>query len=71
MKHIEQPKTLGSEAGNLVTELHERRKTIFSYTDVADITGLNSKAARNLVGPMVERRVDYPTKTGPLHIGPL
>jgi hypothetical protein len=53
MKHNKQPKTLGPEAGSLVTELHERAKTIFSYADVVDITGLNSKSARSLVGRMV------------------
>jgi len=64
MKRNKQPKTLGSEAGNLVTELHERRKTIFCNADVVDITGLNSKAARSLVGRMVERGVTTRLKPG-------
>ena len=64
MKHNKQPKTLGSEAGNLVTELHERGKTIFCYTDVVDITGLNSKSSRSLVGRMVERGVTTRLKPG-------
>ena len=64
MKHNKQPKTLGSEAGHLVTELHERGKTIFRYADVVDITGLNSKSARSLVGRMVERGVTARLKPG-------
>ncbi|MCP5102680.1 MAG: transcriptional regulator [bacterium] len=64
MKHNKQPKTLGSEAGKLVTELHERGKTIFCYADVVDITGLNSKSARSLVGRMVERGVTARLKPG-------
>jgi predicted transcriptional regulator of viral defense system len=64
MKHNKQPKTLGPEAGSLVTELHERAKTIFSYADVVDITGLNSKSARSLVGRMVQRGVTARLKPG-------
>jgi predicted transcriptional regulator of viral defense system len=64
MKHDKQPKTLGSQAGSLVTELHERGKTIFSYVDVGEITGLNSKSARSLVGRMVERGVAARLKPG-------
>lgn len=64
MKHNRQPKTLGPEAGSLVTELHERAKTIFSYADVVDITGLNSKSARSLVGRMVQRGVTSRLKPG-------
>lgn len=64
MKHNKQPKTLGPEAGSLVTELHERAKTIFSYADVVDITGLNLKSARSLVGRMVQGGVTARLKPG-------
>ena len=37
MKYDQPPKTLGIQAGRLVTELHERGKTIFSYADVERI----------------------------------
>jgi predicted transcriptional regulator of viral defense system len=64
MKHNTQPKTLGSQAGNLITELHERGKTIFSYSEVREITKLNSKTARGLIGRMVERGVATRLKPG-------
>jgi predicted transcriptional regulator of viral defense system len=64
MKHNTQPKTLGSQAGHLITELHERGKTIFSYSEVREITKLNSKTARGLIGRMVERGVAARLKPG-------
>lgn len=64
MKHNTQPKTLGSQAGSLVTELHERGKTIFSYSEVREITKLNPKTARGLIGRMVERGVVARLKPG-------
>ena len=64
MKHNQLPKTLGFQAGSLVTELHERGKAIFSIADVEEITGLNSKSARSLVGRMVKRGVAARLKPG-------
>jgi len=55
MKYNQPPKTLGNQAGRLVTELHERGKTIFSYDEVEDITGLSSKSSRSLILRMVNR----------------
>ncbi len=58
------PKTLGPRAAELVTELYERGKTIFSNKDVEGITGLRSKSARSLVTRMVERGVATRLKPG-------
>ena len=64
MKYDQPPKTLGNQAGRLVTELHERGKTIFSYDDVEDITGLSSKSSRSLILRMVNRGVVSRLKAG-------
>lgn len=64
MKHNIHPKTLGTQAGSLVTELHERGKTIFSYSEVREIKKSNAKTARSLVGRMVERGVATRLKPG-------
>jgi predicted transcriptional regulator of viral defense system len=64
MKYNQPPKTLGAQAGRLVTELHERRKTIFSYADVEDITELSSKSSRSLILRMVNRGVVSRLKAG-------
>jgi predicted transcriptional regulator of viral defense system len=64
MKYNQPPKTLGIQAGRLVTELHERGKTIFSYADVKDITGLSPKSSRSLVLRMVNRGVATRLKAG-------
>jgi len=64
MKYNQPPKTLGNQAGRLVTELHERGKTIFSYDDVEDITGLSSKSSRSLILRMVNRGVVTRLKAG-------
>ena len=50
-------KTLGHQAAVLVTELHERGKTLFSHKDVEHITGLQPKSARNFVASLVHRGV--------------
>jgi predicted transcriptional regulator of viral defense system len=64
MKYNQPPKTLGAQAGRLVTELHERGKTIFSYAEVEDITGLRSKSSRSLILRMVNRGVVSRLKAG-------
>ena len=64
MKYNQPPKTLGNQAARLVTELHERGKTIFSYADVEDITGLSSKSSRSLILRMVNRGVVTRLKAG-------
>ena len=57
-------KTLGHQAARLVTELHERGRTLFSNADVEDITGLGSKSARNFVASLVHRGVATRLKPG-------
>ena len=64
MKYNQPPKTLGAQAGRLVTDLHERGKTIFSYADVEDITGLSLKSSRSLILRMVNRGVVSRLKAG-------
>lgn len=57
-------KTLGAQAANLVTELHERGKTLFSLTDVEELTGLSPKSARNFAATLVSRGVATRLKPG-------
>lgn len=63
MNH-DSPKTLGPQAARLVTELHERGKTLFSHADVGEITGLQPKSARNFVASLVHRGVATRLKPG-------
>lgn len=57
-------KTLGPQSARLVTELHERARTLFSHADVEEITGLQPKSARNLVASLVQRGVATRLKPG-------
>lgn len=57
-------KTLGPQAARLVTELHERGKTMFSNRDVEAITGLGPKSSRNFVASLVDRGVVTRLKPG-------
>lgn len=57
-------KTLGPQAARLVLMLHERSRSLFTHADVEDITGLQSKSARNLVAGMVRRGVATRLKPG-------
>ncbi|MBI5489814.1 MAG: transcriptional regulator [Deltaproteobacteria bacterium] len=57
-------KTLGTQAARLVTELHERGKTLFSHAEVEEITGLHSKSARNFVAALVHRGIATRLKPG-------
>ena len=57
-------KTLGPQAARLVTELHERSRTLFSNADVEEVTGLGPKSARNFVAALVHRGVAARLKPG-------
>ncbi len=57
-------KTLGSQGARLVTELHERGKTLFYHADVEEITGLQPKSARNFVASLVRRGIATRLKPG-------
>lgn len=57
-------KTLGPQAARLVTELHERGRTLFSHADVEAITGLQPKSARNFVASLVHRGIATRLKPG-------
>src|SRR3989304_2953983 len=46
-------KTLGRQAARLITELHERGRTLFSHADVEEITRLRPKSARNFVATLI------------------
>jgi predicted transcriptional regulator of viral defense system len=63
-------KTLGAVSARLVTELHERERTLFTLADVADITGLRPASARSLVGKMVRRGVATRLRPGLLNLVP-
>ena len=64
MNKNEPLKTLGPQAARLVTELHERGKTLFSHADVEEITSLGAKSARNFVASLVHRGVATRLKPG-------
>lgn len=57
-------KTMGPQAARLVAELHSRGKTLFSNADVAGITGLRPKSARNLMATLVRRGIATRLKPG-------
>ena len=57
-------KTLGTQAANLVTTLHETRRLVFSLSDVKQITGLASKSARNFAATLVQRGIATRLKAG-------
>lgn len=50
-------KTLGPQAANLVTMLHERSRAVFCLEDVRDITDLSESSARSFVRKLVDRGV--------------
>lgn len=57
-------KTLGSQAARLVALLHEKRRAIFSASDVREITGLAPKSARNFAASLVNRGIATRLKAG-------
>ncbi len=57
-------KTLGPQAANLVTVLHERSRAVFRLDDVRDITGLSENSARSFVRKLVDRGVAARLKSG-------
>ena len=63
-------KTLGSQAANLLAELHELGRVIFSLHDVERITGLKPKSARNFVAQLVNRGVATRLKPGLFNLVP-
>ena len=58
------PKTLGPQAANLVTLLHERNRAVFRLEDVRKITGLREASARSFVRKLVNRGVAARLKPG-------
>ena len=63
-------KTLGPRAAQLVVELNERRKTIFSLEDVTEITGLSLPSARSLVANTEARGIVTRLKPGLYNLVP-
>ena len=63
-------KTLGPRAAQLVTELHQLRRSTFTLADVASITGLSAAAARNLVHKAQLRGVVTRLKPGLFNLVP-
>jgi predicted transcriptional regulator of viral defense system len=58
------PKTLGRQAANLVTALHQKRRMIFSLRDVEKITSLAAKSAANFADTLVKRGIATRLKPG-------
>ncbi|MEE9217791.1 MAG: type IV toxin-antitoxin system AbiEi family antitoxin [Acidobacteriota bacterium] len=57
-------KTLGPQAANLVTMLHERGRPVFRLKDVREITGLPESSVRSFVRKLVDRGVATRLKPG-------
>jgi predicted transcriptional regulator of viral defense system len=57
-------KTLGPQAANLVTTLHERSRLVFRLEDVRRITGLSEASARSFARKLVARGVAARLKPG-------
>src|ERR1700733_754085 len=60
----EHPKTLGPQAACLLTTLHEKRRTIFSFHDVQQVTGAGLIPTRNFVDKLVQRGLATRLKPG-------
>ena len=65
-----QAKTLGPRAAQLLTELHELRRSTFTLADVRAITGLSASSARNLVHKAQQRGVVTRLKPGLFNLVP-
>ena len=65
-----QAKTLGPRAAQLLTELHELRRSTFTLADVRAITGLSASAARNLVHKAQQRGLLTRLKPGLFNLVP-
>lgn len=64
LKHNTQMKTLGPQAAQLVTSLHEENKPVFRLEDVQRILGLEEPSTRSLVRKLVNRGVATRLKPG-------
>ena len=70
VKYNSLPKTLGSRAAQLVTELNELRRSTFTLADVGSITGLSAASSRNLVHKALQRGVVARLKPGLYNLVP-
>jgi len=64
MKHNTQMKTLGPQAAQLVTSLHDENRPVFRLADVHKILGLEEPSTRSLVRKLVNRGVATRLKPG-------
>ena len=64
LKHNIQMKTLGPQAAQLVTSLHDENKPVFRLEDVHRILGLEEPSTRSLVRKLVNRGVATRLKPG-------
>jgi predicted transcriptional regulator of viral defense system len=64
MKHNTQMKTLGPQAAQLVTSLHDENKPVFRLADVHKILGLEEPSTRSLIRKLVNRGVATRLKPG-------
>lgn len=63
-------KTLGPRSAQLLTELHEQRRTTFTLSDVKAITNLSASSARNLVHKAQQRGLVTRLKPGLYNLVP-
>jgi predicted transcriptional regulator of viral defense system len=63
-------KTLGPVSANLITNLYEKDKVIFTLSDIENITGLKDNAARDLAHKLVQRDIINRIKPGKFIIIP-
>ncbi len=57
-------KTVGPQAANLLSGMHELGRTIFTLQDVEKFTGLKPKSARNFAATLVGRGLATRLKPG-------
>lgn len=63
-------KTLGPRAAQVFTELNQRRRAVFTLSDVTDITGLSRVAASNLIAQLHRHGVVTRLKPGLYNLVP-
>jgi predicted transcriptional regulator of viral defense system len=63
-------KTIGPRTAQLLTELHERRRSTFTLEEVREITGLNAASARSLVQKARNRGLVTRLKPGLFNLVP-
>ena len=69
-QHPPRLKTMGPRVAQLITELNERERTVFTLADVASVTGLSPAACRNLAHKACRRGLATRLKPGLYNLVP-